>query len=320
MRYFSPYPVIADLRGDLGFVAPAKIPNPRNGAADAERFFALWGEWAADREVVLAEWAATLDKLVRLKAVTCVDIQAYNRDALTHWAKQVVMSIKLIEAGAPENEVPQPPVPALFAQDVRVIDKGKGAFSIQTLLPCPRDSKGNFISKFPDFSNLRLFGTRDQTTGAATPSGGTHQLGFAAVAARVAAPWAARVFSRIILAAIGGATVAFTVDRLISGLRNEEVERMKVDMKRGSEESGRDRSKFQLNCVELTIKSIGRDLTAEEVEKIRLQCVDDALKVNPIVKGQEIGTGNLGMGILLSGLGIAAVLGSFAYFRKQQQG
>lgn len=319
MRYFSPYPVIADLRGDLGFVAPAKIPDPRKSKANAERFFALWGEWAADREVVLAEWAATLDKLVKLKAATCVDLQSYNREALLHWSKQVVMSVKLIEAGAPDDEVPQPPLPALLAENVRVIDKGNGSFSIQTLLPCPRDSKGNFTSKFPDFSKLRLFGTRDQVTGASTPSGGPPQLGFAAVAARIAAPWAARVFSRIIIAAIGGATIAFTVDRLMSGFRNEEVERMKVDMKRGSEEAGRDRSKFQLNCVELTVKSIGRDLTPDEVERIRLQCVDEALKVNPVVKGQEIGTGGIGMGILLGGLGIAAVLGSFAYFRRRQQ-
>jgi hypothetical protein len=317
--YYNPYSLISDMRG-LGadassFVAPAVIPNPRAGKVSAEKWLLLWGEWAAAREVVLRDWASVLDELVALKAATCADLAAYNQAALTHWAKEVVVSVKMIKAGAKVSEVPKPPLPAIFAAEVRVVDQGEGAFSIQHRLPCARDSRGKFTATFPDFAQLRVFGKESLVAGGATPRGGEAQLGLFLAAG---APWAAEVFTTIIVSAIAGATIAFSIDRLIDGFTGEEIKKINADMKRGSEEAGLARSKAQLQCVTVTIAATGgAALSVDDLEKIRAGCARESLAVSPIVEIPKEGIG-FGTSILLGGLGVAVVIGAVAVLRSQR--
>ena len=308
MRYFSPHPVIADLRSPaLGFVAPVAIPDPRRGRAAAQRFLKLWASWAGARERTLQAWASDLDDLISLRSATCAELSRYNKAALLHWAEEVVMSVKIIKAGASADEVPQPPLPALFAAEVKVVDRGEGRFSILTRLPCKRDAAGRFIDVFPDFSKLAVWGRPQQVEGASTPRGGQAQLG-----ALPALAW-------VVIAGLLAGAVAFSVDRFVAGWTNEDQTRATKEMQGVAAEQGRERAKFQLNCLREALEAVGPGVTPEQFDKIQAQCIDAAERLIPIPEPKFFPERSIGMGLLLGGLGVAVVVGSFAYFRRQQQ-
>lgn len=315
MRYYSPYPLISSLRSapaGLGFVAPAAIPDPRTSDAAMKRFLEVWGEWAEARERTITKWGSDIDDLIKLKAATCDGIARYNKAALLHWAREVSMAVRLIKAGASQDQIPMPLFPVIFAAEMRFLEKGpEGRPLILHRLPCRKDKRGRFIDTFPDFSQLRIFGPPEALREAFTPPGTEQFSGFFLAAL----PWA----GRIIIAGILAGAVVFSLRELRLGYTQEEVEKEKGEILRTEVESDAARAATEKECLAQSIAAVGRPVTPDEMDKIISQCLDLSLKVHPLRKGQKIGGTSLGLGLLLGGLGIAAVIGSFAYFRRQQQ-
>jgi hypothetical protein len=290
------------------FVPPPKFPNPLASDEDARQFLKIWGAWAAARERTIGQWASDLDDLIKLQSATCEELDRYNEAALRHWAEEVAMAHRLISAGANPDDIPMPVVPAVFASELKFVERGVGDFSILHKLPCKRDRLGRFVSKFPDFSRLRVFGKQEQIASAFTPSGG-----------QLAGFFALPVWAVLVITGVVAGTIIVSMKEFRRALTGEDVARMQVEMLRAEMEGDAARSKFQLKCMETSIAALPGDPTAEQIATIRAGCIEDAIKVHPVRKGQEIQAGSIGKGILLGGLGIAAVIGSFAYFRSRQQ-
>lgn len=317
-RYYSPYPILTNMNDALQlgqgedarkFVPPASFPDPRASDEDAKKFLEIWGKWAAARERTIGEWASDLDDLVKLQSATCEEIQRYNEAALRHWAEEVAMAHRLILAGANPDDIPMPVVPAVFASELKFIERGVGDFSIIHKLPCKRDRFGRFTSKFPDFSKLRVFGKQEQIASAFTPSGGQ-------LAGLIALP----VWAVVVITGIVAGTIVLSFRELRKAFTAEEVQSMKIDMLRLETESDAARSAFQLKCMETSIAALPGQPSVEQMAAIRAACIEDAIKVHPVRKGQKIDTGSLGKGLLLGGLGIGAIVASVAYFRHKKRG
>lgn len=314
MRYYSPYPLISSLRGqslgqDEAF-QPRRVAkflaevDPRSSDEAMKGYLAVWGQWAAARERTIAKWGSTIDDLIKLKAATCDELRRYNKAALLHWAREVQMAVRLIEAGAAKDQVPMPLFPVVFAAEMRFIEKGpQGRPLILHRLPC---KKGD---RFPDFSKLRIFGPPDQVEEAFTRPGQEQLSGFFALPV-----WAIVVISGLI-----AGTIVLSFRELRLGYTGEEVEKEKGEILRTEVESDAARAETEKECLAKSLAAIGRPVTPDEMSKIIDQCLNLALKVHPLRKGQKIGGASLGLGLLLGGLGIAAVIGSFTYFRRQQQ-
>lgn len=317
MPYYSPYAVISSMRGQglgqaLGqneflsqqiktFLATV---DPLSSDEAMKGYLAVWGQWAAARERTLEEWASTIDELVANKAATCLAIATYNKAAVIHWVEEVDMASKFIAAGASKSQVPVPPFPILFATTTRFVQKNTAFGPLQVPIPFVGCKRGDV---FPDFSKLRILGPPGSVAGSLTKQG--QELGLFGLPA-----WAAIVVVGVIA---GGIVLSFRELRKL--ITREEIAKQKVEMLKTEVESDAARDSFQQSCMDKGRAAIGRELTFEENDRLVAQCLEVALKVNPLRKGQKIAESGLGMGLLLGGLGIAAVVGSFAYFRRQQQ-
>lgn len=316
MRVFSPYANLATMSGlALGagegrFVPPASIPDPRTSDANAEKFLRIFGEWAAAREITISQWASDIDDLLKLRAVTCAELQRYNDAAIAHFTVEVNMARKLILAGADPDVVVPPPIPALFGSDIKFSEKPGELIGINVSIPCRRSRSGRLLSVFPDFDKMRVFGKQVQIAGSFTQSGG--QLAGLPV---LAITWA----GRIILAAVIGGAVFLSLREFRKLITGEEVAKLEADMFRADVENDADRGAFALKCMTSSLEALGPNPSQEAISRVRAECIEDATKVFPPKERPDLRAGGLAKGILLSGLGVAAVIGSIAFFRSRQE-
>lgn len=312
-RYYNAHPILTNMNGAMSesgrrFVPPEMFPDPRASDAATVEFLKVWGDWAAARERTIGDWASDLDDLIKLQAATCVEIDLYNKAALKHWAEEVAMAHRLILAGASPDDIPMPVTPAIFASEVKFVERGVGDFSIIHKIPCKRDRRGRLISKFPDFSKLRVFGKPEQVASAFTKSGG-----------ELAGFFALPVWAILVITGVVAGTIVLSISELRKAITGEDVERLKVEMLRLETESDAARSEFQLHCMQTSIEALPGTPTMEKIAAIRAACIEDAIKVHPSREGQAIETPSLGKGLLLGGLGVAAAMVSISYFRSRQQ-
>ena len=316
MRRYSPYPLITDMMGRtaLGagegrFVPPARIPDPRLSDENAKKFLEVFGEWASAREITISEWASDIDDLLKLKAVTCDELQRYNNAAIRHFTTEVNMARKLILAGADPDVIVPPPIPALFGSDIKFTETTNELIGINVSIPCKRSRSGRLLSVFPEFDKMRVFGKPSQLAGSFTQSGG--QL---AGLPLVIVTWA----GRIILAAVIGGAVVLSFRELRKLFTNEEVAKIDAEIFRADVENDAERGEFALNCMTSSLDALGPNPSSEAVATVRAQCIENASKVFPPKKRPDLRAGGLGSALFMTGLGIAAVVGSIAFFRSRQ--
>lgn len=308
MRQYNPYSLISDMRGlgagEARFVAPAVIPNPSKSESSAREFMRIWIAWAADRELLLRDWAGDIDSLIANKAATCEALREYNDAAIAHYVEEVKMGQRFILGGVKESDLPPPFFPLVFASSTRIksidfefIDWPTGRVTIEYDLPCGTNGQ------FPDFAAMRSFGDPRDVSGALTPPGGA-QLGLAQLPV-----WAIVALTTIV---VGGTLLLVNMFR--DWTRTQQLE---VEKQLRSQDAAQDKERASANarCVDLAVAKFP-DMTPEELSRIRAECVLEANKLFPPLRA--ISSSSLGTSILLGGLGVAAVVGSVAYFKRRK--
>lgn len=319
VRYYSPYPTMSDMNGmfALGtgavrFVPPRRIPDPRTSDKSAREFMAIWIAWASAREQTLSDWAMHIDNLISNSAASCQSIVEYNAAAIAHFHVETDMAVRFIKAGLEVGDsaaegLAVPLFPALYGSqiDVRDVPGAPGRVSIHPILPaCGRGTSG-----FPDFSRLRIFGPPAGIEGSKTP----HGTGLGVVPA---IGWAAVALT---VAIFGGTALLMHI--AFKGMSDRELFDADRAMRGQGLENRASRAGTNDSCVQDALdaaKAAGKTLSLEENLNLRRECAAWALAIHPDLEHLKPPSG-LGRGLLLGGLGIAAVIGAFAYFKGQKQ-
>lgn len=300
---------LGDILAERRWVPPPDMPrDPLASDAAMGRWLEVWAEWATAMHLVIATWAGDIDELVELKAVTCAELKEYNDSAIQLWRREAWMARKLILAGGDPDRIPMPPTPALFASNVKVFGASVGGTTvypqelpdIRYTLPCLRSSR------YPNFSELAVFGKKEQIAAAYTPSGGQLAVAFP-------------IWAWIVLAAIGSGTLIVSLQLLRGMFTDDDIAETNQEMFRQVGEQNSLRVEMHSRCIRESLAAIGREPTATEHSEIRDRCAGWALKIVPPVKPPYAST-SVGWGtyLLLGGLGIAAVIGSAAYFKGKK--
>lgn len=315
MRY-DVFPLVSDLKGRFAlgeFTPPKFIPDPRKSDISARIFIEIWIAWAADREQKIREWATTIDNLIATKSATCAAIREYNDAAIALYVREVEMGERFILGGISRSDLPPPFFPLVFASSTRtksinfkLLDWPTGRLTIEYDLPCPPvDPFGPNPDPrlvFPDFSKLRVFGDPRDVASVKTPSG---------LGALQAVGWAA-----VVLGAALGATAVLSIREAFRGVNNTELAEINGEIVDKNFDADFNRANENRDCVDDSLRKLGRELTVSELLSIRTECARIADGLFP--RAETIAEPkSFGFALLLGGVGIAAIVGSIAYFRRE---
>jgi hypothetical protein len=293
----------------LGFTAPAVIPDPRHSDEAAKSFLNVWGAWAGAQETLISQWASTLDDMIKMQAATCEDVDQYNRAALSLFAEQSLMRIRLIKAGVGSDEIDLPPFPVLFAAQVNVTQPAPGSFNLAYTLPCAmKDQK--FVGDL-DYSQLKTFGPPQRTGATAAMTPFPSPTGFGALPV-VVATWAGRALLAGILL-WGTVEVIGAFRKLFS---NEEIARIQAQIRSTSVEQDKNRADFVKTCFEQSIEVLPRPVSPEALKQVRAECHGQGQVVFPPREEPDV-TGPSGFEtfLIIAGAGALVAGGVFALRR-----